>query len=172
MNTIIADNFFVNFENIKDSFKKFELFEHKEFNKKFNEKDSWPGFRSGALHIENPFLFNLILKEIFEKFGNQYFYNKKISVKSHIHLRLDKDNEKDWIHKDPNFATLIVFLSETNLKSGTCLYDENKNVTNTINFVQNRALLFNSQTNHKSLNNYGEDLQNGRLTLNCFIDLI
>ena len=169
MNTIIVDNFFNNFENIKDSFKKFELFNNKEFNEKFNERDEWPGLRSRALHIENPFLFNLILKEIFEKIGSQYFYNKKITVKSYVHLRLNEDNKKDWIHTDPCYATLMVYLSNTNLKSGTCLYNENKELTNTVNFVQNRAFLFNGKTNHMALNNHGTDINNGRLTLNCFI---
>ena len=171
MNTIIVDNFFDNFNNIKDSFKSIQLFNQEEFNKKFNDTETWPGFRSEQLHIENPFLFNLIIKEIYSKFGQSSFNNRNINVKSHIHLRLAEDNKKDWIHKDPFFATLMVFLSETNLKSGTCLYDENKNVTDTINFVQNRALLFDSKKYHKSLNNYGDNLQNGRLTLNCFINL-
>jgi hypothetical protein len=170
MNTIIVDNFFDNFNNIKDLFKNFQLFNKDEFSKKFGTQ-TWPGFRSADLWTENPILFNLIIKEIFSKFGNQPFQNKRLSMKSHIHLRLKEDNEKDWIHKDNNFATLMVFLSDTNLGSGTCLYDENKNLTHTINFVQNRALLFNSKIYHKSLNNYGDNLQNGRLTLNCFIDL-
>jgi hypothetical protein len=171
MNTIIVDKFFDNFNNIKDSFKNIQLFNQEEFNKKFNDTGTWPGFRSEELYTGNPFLFNLIIKEIYSKFGQLSFNNRNINVKSHIHLRLAEDNKKDWIHKDPFFATLMVFLSETNLKSGTCLYDENKNVTDTINFVQNRALLFDSNKYHKSLNNYGDNLQNGRLTLNCFINL-
>ena len=46
-----------------------------------------------------------------------------------------------------------------------------KELTNTVNFVQNRAFLFNGKTKHMALNNYGTDINNGRLTLNCFIYL-
>ena len=169
MNTIIVDNFFNNFENIKDEFKKIQLFNNEEYNKRFNETETWPGFRSNYLHKESPFLFNLIIREMFLKFGDNIFYNRKFLMKSHIHLRLEEDDEKDWIHKDQSFASILIYLSETNLLSGTCLYDENKNTTSTINFVQNRAVIFDSKTYHKSLNNYGKNLENGRLTLNCFV---
>jgi len=172
MNTIIVDNFFDNFENIKNEFKKIPLLSCEEYFKKFNKNESWPGFRSGTLDSESPFLFNLLIKELFSKFGHEAFYNNKIIVKSHLHLRLDDDNSKDWIHTDEDyFASFIVYLSDTNLNSGTCLYDNNKNLTTTINFVQNRAILFDSKTNHKSLANYGNNIQDGRLTLNCFITL-
>ena len=106
---------------------------------------------------------------MFLKFEDNVLYNNKFLMKAHIHLRLEEDDEKDWIHKDQSFASILIYLSETNLLSGTCLYDESKNITNTINFVQNRAFLFNGKTNHMALNNHGTDINNGRLTLNCFI---
>jgi len=171
MKMIIVENFFDNFENIKNEFKKIKLYNIEEFNKNFDRNETWPGFRSEVLDVENPFLFNLLIREIFLKFGKETFYNNNIIVKSHIHLRLKDDDEKDWIHKDEGFKTLIIYLSETNLNSGTCLYDDNENLTTTVNFVQNRAFLFDCKTNHKSMSNYGKNIENGRLTLNCFIKL-
>ena len=65
----------------------------------------------------------------------------------------------------------MVYLSKTNLSSGTVLYDQNKQPTTTIGFVQNRALLFNANIWHRSLNNHGSNIDDGRLTLNCFLKM-
>jgi len=37
---------------------------------------------------------------------------------------LEKDNGKDWIHRDASDFALIVYLSDTNLNSGTTFYDD------------------------------------------------
>jgi hypothetical protein len=168
INTIIVDNFFDNYEFIKESFKNIKMYDNEEYNKQFEENGKWPGVRSQDIYDSNKFLWNLIVKEFEEKFNNP-IKGRKYRFKCYTHLRFE--NSEDWIHKDPCYATLMIYLSDTNLKSGTCLYNENKQLTNTINFVQNRAVLFNSQTNHMSLNNYGTDITNGRLTLNCFVYL-
>ena len=88
------------------------------------------------------------------------------------HLRLGKDEEPDYIHTDPDDYTMIVFLSKTNLKSGLNIYDENKQETQNIKFVQNRAVIFDSKQYHRSSLNYGDNINNGRLTLNCFINFL
>ena len=168
MKALIVENFFDNFKNIKDNFKSIPLYDLKTFNKKFSDEvQNWPGKRSDNLSIRNPFLFNLIVKEMYEKFGK--ILPPHITMSAYIHLRLSKD--KDWVHKDRNHdLSLLVYLSETNLNSGTCLYEEDDGPpSTTINFVQNRALLFDSNVLHKSLHNHGNDIDNGRLTLNCFI---
>jgi hypothetical protein len=162
---IIIDNFFNNFNLIKDSFKNIQMFK-KEEHPDLNE--NWPGFRSKRLHEESPFLFNLFLRELFLK--TNFFENKSLNIKLNLHLRLKKDNSKDWVHTDNNFDySLLVYLSETNLKSGTVFYDENEKITSTVNFLQNRAVIFDSKILHKSLNCYGNNINDGRLTLNGFI---
>ena len=66
----------------------------------------------------------------------------------------------------------MVYLSETNLNSGTAIYPDHGDTPSTlVGFVQNRALLFKSSLRHKSINSYGDNLENGRLTLNCFLNL-
>ena len=69
MEVIIKENFFYNFNNIKNEFKKIKRYKSREFNKKFNENQDWPGERSQDLFKDNPFLFNLIVKELYEKFN-------------------------------------------------------------------------------------------------------
>ena len=84
-----------------------------------------------------------------------------------FHRRGAKDNKKDWPHKDSSRYALIVYLSKTNLNSGTVFYNDKREVITDISFVNNRAILFNGQIPHKSKLNYGED-SDIRLTLNGF----
>ena len=167
MNTIIVDNFFDNFENIEQSFKNIKRYSCEEYTPLFGDNGKWPGFRSQDIFYTDRFLFNLVLKEMNQKINHNL---KKIWMSCHTHLRLNENKEPiENIHKDPCYATLMVFLSKTNLKSGTCLFDENQNLTTTVNFVQNRAVIFKSDTFHSSLYNHGESIEDGRLTLNAFI---
>ena len=173
MKAIITDNFFTDFDLIKESFKEIPLYDEKTFNKKGlgpKKNQSWPGKRSAELSESNPFLYNLIKKEFFEKFG-YVIGNRPVYIESYIHLRLQKDEAKDWVHKDlPDDFSFLVYLSDTNLDSGTCLYEEqNGKPSLTVNFLQNRALLFDSNQWHRSMNNHGHSINDGRLTLNCFI---
>jgi hypothetical protein len=176
MDAIIIDNFFDNFNNIKEEFKKIPLFSIDEYNKKHWRKDrrpeNWPGKRSDPLHYSNPFLFNLICKELGSKIDmfNKPFLN--IHMDASVNLRLYDDNDKDFIHTDPYEYTLMVYLSDTNLKSGTALYPSNGDVPDTmINFKQNRAFLFKGSYRHMAIHNHGDSIENGRLTLNCFINI-
>jgi hypothetical protein len=167
MKCIIIDNFFERFENIEKAFKEIPVYKKEEFNSKFQEKQNWPGKRSGYLNNENTFLLNLFLNE---------FYNKiNIGIRGitlHTHLRLSSDLDKDWIHKDSfggYIYTCIVYLSKTNLNSGTYIYSSNNEIISDVKFVQNRAFLFDTRYLHSTYGNHGEDINDGRLTLNAFI---
>ena len=92
------------------------------------------------------------------------------NISAQLHLRLNIDNEKDWIHKDDEYIySILIYLSDTNLKSGTYLYDENENIINDIKFVKNRLIMFSSQYKHKGYGYYGTNIDDGRLTLNIFV---
>jgi hypothetical protein len=176
MKTIIVDNFFDNFNLIENEFKKIKLYTREEFNNLHESitgtKETWPGYRSWLLSEVNPFLFNLFLKEFDIKFDN-FFNGKLFKAKTHIHLRLKEDEEKDWIHTDdPAHYSFLVYLSKTNLDSGTQLFNEKNELITDIKFVQNRAVLFDSKYNHRSKGNHGTDIHNGRLTFNAFFNII
>ena len=105
------------------------------------------------------------------------FYNKLVKpedvnfITHFIHLRREEDNEKDFIHQDFfNFSSLI-YLSKTNLNSGTYLYDKEKNIINDFKFVKNRLIMYSSEYFHMGYGHHGTDIDNGRLTLNSFITL-
>ena len=166
----IVDGFFDNFNIIKDSFKNIPLYNLKEFKKKFSEKANWPGYRSDNLINVNPFLYNLILKELFNKVKNNFLIpGSNMEMRAVIHLR-PSNSVKDWIHTDPVDKTLLVYLSETNLDSGTCLYEEDDSPSTIVKFVQNRAVMFDGKIKHSTLQQYGNNVENGRLTLNCFFE--
>lgn len=174
---IMVDNFFDNFDNIKEEFKNIQLYDKHQFNEKFPIEGfvhNWPGYRSHKLHLDRPFLFNLVLKEINQKIGEEPFNFKSLSINSYTHLRL-KDSEEDWVHDDTITGdyTLLVYLSDTNLTSGTEFFErDNFNQPSaTVNFVQNRAVLFRANMKHKTKSQYGDNINNGRLTLNCFIQI-
>ena len=162
----VVDNFFDNLERIESDLKKIKLYSRDEFNQKFNDTQSWPGFRSQVLHKENPILFELFLKEFVQKFNIKSYFE----INLYLHLRLKDDQEKDWIHKDEfSHSSLIVYLSQ-NLDSGTNFYQETKDKEDmVISMLKNRCILFDSNTNHKSKLNFGNNLEDGRLTMNGFI---
>ena len=91
-------------------------------------------------------------------------------INTYVHLRLDKDKDQDWIHtdQDSDFAALI-YLSKSNLNSGTKLFDENNNVINDIKFVQNRFVMYSARYKHVGYGHHGKNIDDGRLTLNLFI---
>lgn len=166
---IIIDNFFDNFHLIENEFKKIPLYNLKDFNKKFKDQQNWPGSRSNYLNESSPFLFNLFNKEFIIKFDD-FFKNMNIIVRSHIHLRLASDNVKDWIHRDSDqyIYTCLVYLSQTNVNSGTYLYSENNDIISDIKFIQNRAILFDARYLHSAYGHHGVSVDDGRLTLNTF----
>tara|TARA_R110000803_G_C11887133_1_gene310493 strand:+ start:350 stop:859 length:510 start_codon:yes stop_codon:yes gene_type:complete len=164
----VIDNFFDNYSRIEPEFKKIKLYNLKDFNDEFKDNQEWPGFRSEAIHQGNPFLFELFLKEFKQKFE----MHMPFAVDLYLHLRLGQDQVKDWIHKDLACQLgMIIYLTD-NLESGTNFYKDNSEVPNTtVNMVKNRAILFDSQTDHKSMLNFGNSLDDGRLTLNGFVHL-
>lgn len=168
---VIINNFFNNFENIKNEFKKITLYTQDDFNKKFNANQNWPGKRSETLCDTHPFFINYFVDTCYK---NELFKNKKLEFNQcYVHLRLDKDNKGDWIHTDPWQYTMLVFLSPTCLTSGTNFYLEKQenSLIHKIGFVQNTAVIFRGNIFHKSTNNFGNNIENGRLTLNIFFNL-
>ena len=157
----VVDNFFDDFDFILQQANKREYFDADQFSFDTGEINTWPGKRTKNLFHDETL--------------HDYIVNitkKKFSVVKHkginlgFHKRYSEDNSKDWVHTDASEYALIVYLSKTNLDSGTVFYQgEEKQMT--INFVQNRAIYFKGSYPHKSLLNYGKE-DDCRLTLNGF----
>ena len=175
MKFMVVENFFNNFSQIEDEFKKIQRYDyekHPDIKPKLGNKEflkyKWPGQRSEDLKKTNKFLTALFLKEYEEKFKD--FFDEKLGFAIYTHLRLSDTNKDDFLHKDTPDSTysLLVYLSETNLNSGTKLFDDFDKEVADIKFVQNRAVIFDSRYTHLANNNHGDNEDNGRLTLNVF----
>ena len=167
MKVIQEDNFFPRLDFILPEIKKIKLYTKEEMMALTNiPGESWPGTRSKPLTAENIFLHEYMCHLIFQK---KLIEGGLWEIKSHLHLRLEKDDSSDWIHKDLADLSVLIYLSKTNLNSGTYLYDENNNIVNDIKFVQNRIVVFPGEFNHKGYGHHGKDIYDGRLTFNLFL---
>jgi len=184
LNTIIIDNFFDNFELVETEFKKIPLYSMKDFPEEhrgilsdridadgYKQRILWPGQRSVMLGVKHPSVLQLT-ERIIQKSGDERLKNTNWGMTVQLHLRLHEDEEKDYIHTDRDSLSMIVYLSKTNLKSGTNIYNTDDEVTTNIKFVQNRAVIFDCNQKHRSSLNYGDNIDNGRLTLNCIINFL
>ena len=169
---IVVENFFDNLNIIEEELKKIPLYNLEEMQSLIKAGDDktgqWPGRRSLCLNEASPFLFNLIVKEKKEKFKN-IFANSKWSISSHIHLRLKSDDKNDWIHRDVWDYGMLIYLNN-NLQSGTNFYPDDSDEPNmVVKCVKNRAILFNGDIRHRSMKNFGNNIEDGRLTINLFL---
>jgi len=170
----IYDNFFSKnvLHAIIDRSKSTQLYtfeEHREHTENYMI-GNWYGKRSYNLIDEDQLLNALILDELLFR---HLFHRPVTMIDSYIHLRSNNDHE-DYIHIDPADFSLIIYLSPTNLCSGTKFYtsieETNKdNETMFVKYVQNRAILFHSGIAHAAYKNFGNNIDDGRLTLNAFL---
>jgi len=160
-------NFIPRLDSILPEIKKIDLYNKEDFNNISKLKDNWPGFRSLPLEDSNIILYEYINSLIFNgNFLDQGVY----SISSFIHLRLEEDKDKDWIHQDNHHWAGLIYLSETNYNSGTRIYDNNKNMIIDLKFVKNSFVFYPGNYYHQGYGHHGQNIDNGRLTLNLFID--
>ena len=165
---IVVDNFFPDdvFQRVHDEIKSCDFIPIS--SKMKSEGVDYPGARTKELKD---------ISTQFDRFIVHHIRNLGLPITNQVfkywqyaHLRLKKDNKKDYIHTDigMNFAWLI-YMSETNLESGTKFYTEDDNEHTFARFVQNRIVLFaGGKIKHMAFNNHGKDLTDGRLTINGF----
>jgi|TARA_Y100000015_G_scaffold41658_1_gene48036 hypothetical protein len=151
MKSLIIDNFFDNVSYVIDEINKLEFYSVKQFNNKFNENQTWPGTRTEILPRVNTKLSEYIIQQFFTKAKN-FLNPQDLSVEMYAHKRDKKYLKKDWIHNDVPVAdyTCLIYISKTNLKSGTKFYNIKKKVILDVAFFQNRCLMFDARYLHKA----------------------
>ena len=116
----------------------------------------------------------IILKGL-EKLGTS-FWNRKFLYNTYAHLRLESDSTKDFIHQDKSDFAFLLYLSETNLDSGTKIFttvnDDKDKENKFVKFVKNRFVIYDAKLPHMSWGNHGTNLSNGRLTINGFCEYV
>lgn len=167
MQYIIIDNFFPHLYGIVD-----ELKNREHFDKSHHPEDNagnWPGKRSLNYAESDPILTHLFLTLA------ENALPKWESFSLYTHWRFASDANSDWVHYDGGLCTGLVYLSNTNLNSGTQFWSDdpnhNKNaqVILDVPFVQNRFVLFFGNPAHCSKMNYGTNEDDGRFTMNLFM---
>ena len=144
----------------------------------------YPGIRSQVFYKHKPLLDEAIIRQLDST--PTPFTAKAYNYYQYAHLRLEKDNAGEYIHQDLDDWAYLIYLSETNLDSGTKMYESVKSVPTVrmssfsekdkekdkehtlVRFVQNRIVMFDSLIPHMAWNNHGNDMSDGRLTINGF----
>ena len=160
-------NFFPFIHDTYQFCKKVEFFScdnHPDYQNNPN-RSTWPGLRSLEISQSEPFLFLTIIEHAQNKLGLKKELYKNILA--YVHLRTEKDDLQDWIHKDTT-DTILIYLSESNLNSGTTFYTNKEEIILDLRFLQNASVFFDGSISHKSKLNYGNSLENSRMTLNIF----
>ena len=170
MNLIQEDNFFPNINEILPQIKKTKLYNLEDFRNVTGRRGvQWPGLRSLSLDLANPIL---------HEYVKLLIHHKKLlepglwEIASFIHMKLEDDNTKDWIHSDDNDFAALIYLSDTNLNSGTHLFDNDDNIINDIKFVKNRFVAYSGSIRHVGYGHHGNSIENGRLSINLFINKV
>lgn len=164
-------NFLPNVNHIYDLIKKeipvYSFNEHPDLKINLENNSKWPGKRSVKLNQAEKFLQFFIVETAINKF--RFNISKYHYISSYVHVRLDNDNKTDFIHQDLGMDTLLVYLSPTNINSGTVFYaDDQKTPITEVSFIQNISVFFNGSIYHCSKNNFGQNINDGRMTLNVF----
>lgn len=153
-------------ESIYNECKKLEFYFSEEYKQKFKENCNWPGQRTENLIRSNPILYSY-LSSILKNY-NIHFEDYREAFAA-CHVRYAEDEKKDWVHRD-NTDTVIIYLSQTNLESGTKFYaDDLETEILCSKFIQNSAIFFTQGLAHGSFGNHGNNIDDGRMTINIFL---
>lgn len=137
-----------------------------DYQKKFpNLNTNWPGHRTEDINSTHPIFFSFLKEKLVE---SSIPINKYKKIFAYCHLRLQGDNETDFIHADP-CDTVLIYVSSTNYNSGTDFYDSKKNLVTSCKFIQNTMISFTEGMLHSSVNNHGHSIEDGRMTINIFM---
>ena len=172
---IVVDNFFDDrlFKSVYDEINRLEFVgvkDDSEVTGENAEKVWYPGVRTRLLNEVSPLLDAVIVRQL-DNISTP-FTIKAYNYYQKAHLRLEKDNEGEFIHTDNADWAYLIYMSKTNLESGTKFYTDDEKETNFVRFVQNRVVIFNSNIRHRAFNDHGKDINDGRLTICGVCDYI
>tara|TARA_R100000988_G_scaffold71841_1_gene37220 strand:- start:353 stop:880 length:528 start_codon:yes stop_codon:yes gene_type:complete len=165
--TLIKTSFFEDPQEIINYSKKIKWI-------KSTNNDNWPGYRSDNLFYINKKLHDCIIDEIVKL----YFRGKQVQIGS-TKIQFHKISYEDWlshnrkntrIHKDFTDLAGIIYLNKNtnNLKTGTSIYDEEKQTICQISNNFNTLACYDGNHYHGAT---GLD-KNERLTIVIFLNEI
>lgn len=133
-------------------------------------------YRTPTLGQINNQLFLQTVNNIVDRVLNVAYYTTayeySYNINAHFEYITSKLNSKNSsIHNESSLFTGIVYLSKNPPENtGTLLYDSSGNVFHNIENKYNRLLLFNSGYLCSTHNGFGDNIDDSRLTLICFVN--
>jgi tryptophan halogenase len=166
---IVIDDFFENANSIRelaltDTYKR-----HQDV-----PRAGWRGFRSDITKERHGVLYDYMHDRLCKL--NPQFINKKILLHFHYCLESTKAEchpsfEEIKLHKDSsNWAGVIYLTPNPQSESGTCLFSDDMSVSNHVENVYNRLVIYPSDILHGPQDLFGNDINDGRITLTIFIE--
>lgn len=145
-------------------------YDDKEMTKSTNELNTWPGIRTNLIHTLDRQYADIILGRIHSLCSLHFHTSENLEIKSSFQI-LNKNDSNSWIHKDDNvnFAGVLYLTPNPEKYSGTSFYNENEELTDTIENLYNRLILYRSNIKHKSTGYFGDSKESSRLTQVFFI---
>jgi hypothetical protein len=176
---IIVENIFDDPYKIIDLAKKQKFYTKEEHPIDKNIDNSWHGLRSLSLDtIDKNFFIetvnNIINKSLSKKFHNfsVNYINWDFRAYGYFHLMLDQVISGIHVDKNIVYAGVIYLNPNPTKNSGTIFYNKNEEVVQNIDNKFNKLVLYNSSILHQVADGFGDNVENGRLTLNLFINSI
>ena len=179
MNYIIIDNFFED----PNSIRKKALTEYKYYDKKNHPIGigHFPGFRT--LYLDQ--IDNVFYRNIFDKFVPIFCKLKNIKDPAEKYSKFLFQASFSYTLKGANscrhiddisdgykerYGALVYLRENPPKKSGTTLYLDNKKKL--LENKYNRLVMYSSDIEHEPTDNFGSDINNGRLVLTMFLDVV
>ena len=136
----------------------------------------FPGLRTLPLtQLKSPYS-ELILNNVVRIGRHVFGIQGNLDIVASFQLTTEKDYDMANIHTDTSgdpriaLAGVIYLTPNAPLDTGTSLYTQPPHgLTDTVGNVYNRLVLYNANTYHRANRYFGDDMENGRLTLACFI---
>ena len=143
-------------------------------------KTYFDGVRSLPIDLLDKNLFHRSIEEIFTKVLKNRFLNDEGKIKytfgytatSYFHIMKQKDQFQEmWKHTDPNaiMAGLVYLNKNPKPDSGTTIYTHGGEKLKVPN-EYNKLVLYSSSMPHHPDGGFGEDAEDGRLTLVFFVE--
>lgn len=170
-NLIIQDNFLpypniIRFWALRQDFLSAE-----EVATRYQRPNTWPGLRSANINELDSDFANIVLGKISLLARQNFGVSNQIEIRSCFQLTRETDGTS-WIHKDDDVqvAGLIYLTPDAPVNTGTTFYRGFDNTeVDVIGNVYNRLIMYNANILHKASRYFGENIENGRLTLVFFI---
>jgi hypothetical protein len=161
MKYILKDDFFENINEIRETALKCEYI-------KSNKNTGWKGYRAEITNtpIKNYVKENLLKIDPTLKNMDFIFYfhysleNTKYELNDFWTQRFHRDDE--------DYAGVVYLVPNPKSQSGTIVFDENDRNSVTIENVYNRLILYNGNLLHGVEDTFGNDIEDGRMTLTIF----